>query len=159
MRPLGSPEALEKRRLRAIKLIKQRFMPVDIARMLGVDRRSVRRWKAAYLAKGQGAVQAKPAPGRPPRLGKRDKSRLERLLLKGASAAGFATDLWTCPRVAKLIHHSFGVRYHVDHVCRLLHGMGWSPQRPARVAVERDESLIQHWLKVEWPSIKKKHAG
>lgn len=159
MRPSGSPGALEKRRRRAIELLKQGSMPVDVARKLGVDRRSVRRWKAAYLARGEAGIQAKPAVGRSPKLSKKDKSRLERLLLRGAGAVGFATDLWTCPRVAKLIHERFGVRYHVDHVCRLLHSLGWSPQRPTRVAIERDEALIGQWLKVQWPRIKKKPGG
>ncbi|MDE2312986.1 MAG: helix-turn-helix domain-containing protein, partial [Elusimicrobia bacterium] len=48
MRPAGSPEHLEQRRLRAITLLKRGMAPVDVARKLGVDRRSVRRWKASY---------------------------------------------------------------------------------------------------------------
>jgi len=79
-------------------------------------------------------------------------------LLKGAQAAGFATDLWTCPRVAEHIQRTFGVGYHVDHVCRLLHGMNWSPQKPTRRAVERDEEGIAQWVRQVWPAIKKKRA-
>jgi transposase len=81
---------------------------------------------------------------------------LEKALLKGARAAGYATDLWTCPRVAELIARRFGVRYHVDHIGRLLHSLGWSPQKPTRRAIERDEAGIQRWIKEEWPRIKKK---
>jgi transposase len=77
-------------------------------------------------------------------------------LLKGAKAAGFPTDLWTCPRVAQLIRESFSVTYHVDHVGRLLRDLGWSPQKPQRRAVERDEAEIQRWVKEEWPRVKKK---
>ena len=80
-------------------------------------------------------------------------------LLLGAQAAGFATDLWTCPRVTELIEKQFGVRYHVDHVGRLLHALGWSPQRPERRAAERDEAAIQNWIKSDWPRIKKKRQG
>lgn len=156
MRPSGSPETLEKRRKRAIELLKQGLMPVEVAARVGVDRRSVRRWKAAYRARGDKGIGLKAAPGRPPKLGPRQKKRLERVLLKGAKAAGFATDLWTCPRIAELIKDRFGVSYHVDHVCRLLHNMGWSPQRPARVAVERDESRIAQWIRQDWPRAKKK---
>lgn len=156
MRPSGSPETLEKRRKRAIELLKQGLMPVEVAARVGVDRRSVRRWKAAYRARGDKGIELKAAPGRPPKLGSRQKKRLERVLLKGAKAAGFATDLWTCPRIAELIKDRFGVSYHVDHVCRLLHNMGWSPQRPARVAVERDESRIAQWIREDWPRAKKK---
>jgi putative transposase len=58
-----------------------------------------------------------------------------------------------------LIFSLFGIRYHVDHIGRLLHSLGWSPQRPQRRAVERNEREIQRWVKEEWPRIKKKpHA-
>ena len=155
MRPHGSPKALERRRRRAIELLKQGFQPVEVASQLGVDRRSVRRWKAAYQKGGATAIRAQPAPGRPSALDEKAKARLERLLLKGAKAAGFPTDLWTCPRVAEVIGERFGIEYHVDHIGRLLRGMGWSPQKPTRRAVERDEAAIKQWAKTDWPRVKK----
>lgn len=157
MRPQGSPKELERRRHRAIELLGQGYQPVDIARMVGVDRRSVRRWKASYHKKGEKGIHAKPASGRPAKLDQRALGKLERTLLRGSKAAGFATDLWTCPRIAQLIYALFGVRYHVDHIGRLLHALGWSPQKPERRAVERDEEGIKQWVKVEWPRLKKKH--
>jgi transposase len=156
MRPYGSPEELERRRRKAVSLLYEGFQPVEIARMLGVDRRSVRRWKAAWLARGQEGIRSRPASGRPPKLDVKARKKLEGELLKGAGAAGFPTDLWTCPRVAELILRRFGVRYHPDHVCRLLRGMGFSPQRPQRRAAERDEGEIRRWVKEEWPRVKKK---
>jgi len=156
MRPSGSPEALERRRFRAISLLKEGLQPVEVAKKLKVDRRSVRRWKAAFRKQGPKAIKAKHSLGRPPKLNKKAKKGLEERLLQGAKAAGFHTDLWTCPRVAQLIYSCFGVRYHVDHIGRLLHSLGWSPQKPQRKAVERNEEQIQRWIKVEWPRIKKK---
>jgi transposase len=155
MRPSGSPEELERRRRRAIDLLNQGLMPVEVAQRVGVDRRSVRRWHAAYRKKGGAALTARPAPGRPPVLDRPAQRQLERLLLKGAVAAGFSTDLWTCPRVAQVIERRFGVRYHVDHVGRLLHGLGWSPQKPERRALERDDGAIRRWVRQQWPRVKK----
>lgn len=127
--------------------------------MVGVDRRSVRRWNAAYRQKGERALAAKAAPGRPPKLTAQDKARWERRLFRGGNAAGFPTDLWTCPRVAELLRSRFGVRYHVDYVGSLLHSLGWSPQKPERRAIERDEEAIQRWVKRQGPRIKKKPRG
>jgi transposase len=87
------------------------------------------------------------------------KQRLTQLLVRGAEAAGFPTDLWTCPRVATLIRERWDISYHVDHVCRLLHSLGLSPQRPERRAIERDELQIQNWIRTDWPRAKKKPAG
>jgi transposase len=155
MRPLGSPEELERRRLRALRLLEEGLLPSEVARRVGVDRRSVRRWKAAARKHGEAGVRARAAPGRPSKLTPRHKRRLEDFLLKGALATGFDTDLWTCPRVAELIKQRFGIDYHVDHVGRLLHELGWSPQKPARRALERDEKEIRRWVREDWPRVKK----
>jgi transposase len=58
--------------------------------------------------------------------------------------------------VAEVVAKRFGVTYHVGHVARLLHGMGWSPQKPQRRAIERKEETVQTWVKRDWPRIKKK---
>jgi transposase len=156
MRPHGSPKELEQRRQRAVALLQEGYQPVDVAGIVGVDRRSVRRWKATHRKKGEKGIQAKQASGRPPKLDSKDLRRLEKALLKGSKKAGFPTDLWTCPRIAQLIESLFGVKYHVDHIGRILHDLGWSPQKPERRAVERNETRIKEWIKLDWPRIKKK---
>jgi transposase len=156
MRPKGSASELERRRQRAIALLDKDHAPVDVARRLGVDRRSVRRWKAAHRKRGAKGIEARPTPGRPRKLDRRQRMRLERRLLRGARAAGYESDLWTCPRIAELIAEEFGVTYHPDHIGRLLRSLGWSPQRPQRRAAERDETRIQGWVREDCPRIKKK---
>jgi transposase len=156
MRPVGSGRQLEGRRQRAIALLKEGRAPVEVARLVGVDRRSVRRWNAAYRVQGASGLAARPVPGRPSKLSARQRGQLEVILVRGAAASGFESDLWTCPRVAQVIGRRFGVHYHVDHIGRLLRSLGWTPQRPTRRALERDEEGIQRWIKRDWPAIKKK---
>src|SRR5438093_3763287 len=87
MRPQGSPPELERRRLRAIDLL-QRDIPVHVvAERLGVDRRSVRRWKRAH--RGQG--RARPAAGRPPKLTATQRRQSVRMVVAGPEAAGYRT--------------------------------------------------------------------
>jgi len=156
MRPVGDAKGLERRRRRAITLLREGRMPVEVARVVGVDRRSVRRWHAAYRADGAAGLAARPVPGRPAKLTARQRAQLETLLLRGAGASGFESELWTCPRVAHVIGRRFGIRYHVDHIGRVLRALGWTPQRPTRRAVERDEAGIRRWIKQTWPHTKKK---
>jgi len=133
---------------------------VEVARRVGVDRRSVRRWRASYHRAGPTGVDAQPVPGRPPKLDARERARLERLLLRGAEAAGFATPLWTCPRVADLVRREFGVRYHVDHVGRLLRVFGWRRVSPARRVREHPgEKALQPRVQVAWIRIKKRRGA
>jgi len=158
MRPTGSPEALEKRRLKALGYLSQGLTPVEVARKVGVDRRSVRRWKSAVKKAGRKAIAAKPA-GRPPLLDAEQKKALVSYVLKGPEAFGFRTSLWTCRRVLTVIQSKFHVTYHRDHVGRLLRSCGLTPQRPQKLALERDERRIRTWVRQEWPAIKKNSSA
>lgn len=155
MRPQGSPAELERRRLRAIALLTQGLLPHEVAERLGVDRRSVRRWKRAYRRKGPEGVKAQPASGRPPKLTARQRRLLVRWILQGPQAFGFRTTLWTCQRIAQLIHDRFHVTYHPDHVGRLLRACGLTPQRPQRTAKERNDRRVRLWAQHTWPRVKK----
>lgn len=157
MRPVGNAAELERRRTRAIDhVVREGLTQTEAARRVGVVWRTVARWMHQYRESGPKGLAARPTPGRPARLGAGQKKKLERCLFKGAKAAGFETDLWTCPRIATVIEREFGVRYHADHIGRLLRSLGWSPQRPERKARERDERRIRKWVKTDWPEIKKK---
>jgi transposase len=159
MRPCGSPEALEARRQRVVAFLDQNLSLYEIARRLGCHASSVLRWRNAWQVGGQAALKAKPASGRPPRLTARQKVRLVRLLTQGAMAHGYRTELWTTQRIAALIERRLGVRYHHNHVGKLLHQLGWSHQTPERRAVERDEARITAWKQSVWPRVKKTSRG
>jgi transposase len=55
-----------------------------------------------------------------PRLTAAQQAELPRLLARGAEAFGFLGKVWTSKRIATVIADEFGVRYHPDHVGRLL---------------------------------------
>jgi transposase len=129
-----------------------------VARQVQASVSSVFRWWQTYQRDGRQGLAAKPTPGRPPGLSPRQKDQLVRLLVRGPLRAGYPTDLWTLPRVAKLIDQEFGVRYHPGHVWKVLTALGWSCQKPERRAVERDEVAIARWKYTEWPRIKKRCA-
>jgi transposase len=156
MRPIVNAKIYENRRIYAIGLLQQGKNDRQVASELRVAPRSVGRWREKYSRYGFKGIWAKPRPGRPCFLSAEEKIELEELLLNGAKCAGFETDLWTCPRVVELIRRNFGVHYHVDHIGRLLHSLGWSPQKPQRQAVEHDKEAAQQWIKKEWTRIKKK---
>ncbi len=158
MRPHGSPAELEARRRRAVALLAQGLGVRGVARQIGCSPASVSHWQAAVEGGGPDALRAKPPPGRPPRLTARQKDRLLKFLVKGATAHGYATDLWTLPRVAEGIARDFGVEYHPAHVWRLLRGCGWSCQKPERRARGRDEAAIPRWRAERWRQIRKRPA-
>src|SRR3954451_18018188 len=143
MRPIGTAEELQ-RRLRAVELVEQGESPDDVARFLGCGRSSVYTW--VELAKQSvEALAAKPHPGPKPRLTAEQLKELEALLLQGAKAHGWRTELWTAARAAELIERHFHVRFPPEHVRKLLkRRLRWTSQKPQRKAKERDEVAIGH---------------
>jgi transposase len=155
-----TPGQMEERRLEAARLLRQgRLSQAEIARQLGASRASVSRWAATLAQDGQRGLEARPIPGRSPRLDEKAWVRLGRLLDRGAMAAGFATERWTLKRIAALIECEFGVRYHPRYLERPLRAHGFSVQRPATRARERDELVIAVWPKRDWIALKKRRSG
>lgn len=155
VRPPGPPEALETRRRIAVSLLQRGHSLTETARMVGCHPSSVMRWRDAVCAHGEAGLKSRPNLGRPPKLTRVQMERLLAILLKGAMARGYSTELWTTRRIAGVIEEEFGVVYHRNHVPRLMHAFNWSFQRPERRAVERDEEKIERWKHQEWPRIKK----
>lgn len=147
-------KALQRRRLRAARLLDKGVPQAEVARRVGVSRQSVNTWAKKLEADGQAALKAQPL-GRPGGLQEGERRKLVRLLKQGALAAGFPTQLWTLPRVGTLIADHFGHQYSEVHVWRLLRELGFSCQRPAGRAIQRDEQAIREWKQKRWPALKK----
>jgi transposase len=159
MRPCGSKQKLEVRRRTAVQLRKQGLSVRAVASKVGSVPSSVVRWQQAFDRKGERGLDSIPQAGGKARLSSKQKRRLVKLLLKGPTAFGWRTELWTLSRVAEVIAREFGVRYHVSHVHRLLRSFKWSAQKPERLARERDDAAIETFRNKTWPAIKKKRAG
>ena len=159
MRPIGSASELEARRRRAAEHFQERKPLREIASLFGVSLTSVKRWKRTWKAEGVEGLAAKPHPGPEPKLSEKQRGALTEVLLQGPVAAGYRTDLWSCARVSEVVRKQFGVSYHPAHMGRVLHDLGFSPQKPRRVAREQDPEAVERWRREDWPRIKKKLAG
>ena len=154
--PRLTPAQLEARRVEAAGLLQTgRRTPAEIARALGVSRQSVHRWQQTVRRAGRAGLRRRPHTGRPPKLTAAQWGRLARILARGATAAGFDTERWTLRRIAAVAAQQLHVRYHFRSFSRVLRAHGWSPQRPATRALERNEALIAAWLQRDWPRIKR----
>jgi transposase len=159
MRPSGTAEQLEKRRHQAITLLQTDTPYRQVARRVEASLSSVVRWEQAYRRDKRNGLRARPIPGRPCRLSVRQQKQLKAVLLRGAGAAGYTTELWTLRRIGEVIRKRFAVRYSPVGVWALLrHSLGWSWQKPERRALQRDEAAIATWKRDEWPRLKKRRA-
>ena len=102
-------------------------------------------WYRRWSAGGKQALRGAGRAGRLPRLDADQLARVERALLAGPTANGFPTELWTLPRIAQLVEAKFAVKMVASSIWRLLGRLGWSVQRPAGQARERDERAVRTW--------------
>jgi transposase len=146
---------LERRRTRAARLLAAGVKQAEVARRVGVSRQAVQRWERVRQHQGVAGLKSPSRFGRPPKLSEAQRKVLVTALKQGALAAGFATELWTLPRIGRLIKERFGVSLAESSVWRVLGELGWSVQRPTGQARQRDEQAIRTWKAKRWPALKK----
>lgn len=150
---------LERRRRQAARLLQKGVSEAEVARRVGVHRQSVNRWAQQLAEGGVAALTRAPRTGRPSQLSTDDLRRITQGLTRGPEALGYRTSLWTAWRVADLIARESGVTYSTVHAWRVLRALGWTPQRPAGRALERNEPAIRRWKRERWPEVKKTPNG
>lgn len=129
---------------------------IELSEKLDVTRGSINRWLQWYDAAGADGLLPSKAPGGIPKLNANQQDELVALIEAGPLACGFASGIWTGPRIGDLIRQRFGVRYHNHHVPWVLHKLGFSVQRPRKRLARADKEQQEVWLKKRFPAIKKK---
>lgn len=124
-----------------------------IAINLKVTEEAIRLWVNAVLLKGLNGLKSKNSPGRPPKLTKTERKKLDKLITEGPAKAGFPGACWRSPMIQVLIYEKFGVQYSVYYIPQLLKNMGFSYQKAKFVAECRDDEKRQDWLEEKWPEI------
>ena len=151
------PGMLEERRKKAVRMVLEGTPKEDVSKTVGASLTSVNNWYRAYLKAGNvlDALNSGKHTGRPSRMSGPQLDRLGNMLLEGAEHYGYEVDLWTTERIAALIEERFGIRYHPDHVRKILHGMDFSSQKTEGWAREHDEEKVKDWVRNTLPDIKK----
>ena len=126
-----------------------------VHRAMNVVRGTVNQWLRWYETMGVEGLRTWKQPGAPARLTDAQRAELAALVEAGPLAAGFTTGMWTGPMVGDLIATRFGVRYHNQHIPRLLHQLGFSVQRPRKRLARADLEAQATWLRERLPSVKK----
>lgn len=62
--------------------------------------------------------------------------------------------LWTRAAIRELIRREFDVRLSIRGVGEYVARWGYTPQKAARRAYERDDAAVRDWLSIEYPKIK-----
>jgi transposase len=136
-----------------MRMLARGVVQAEVARTCEVSRQTVSRW-AQMMADDAQAWRRQPL-GRPGAMSAAERAKLGKLLVAGALANGFPTELWTLARIGKLIKREFGHSFSSVHVWRVIRALGFSSQRPTGRAIQRDEAAILTWKTKRWPALKK----
>lgn len=148
-----SHEVLEHYRFRAIKLHEEGKKVNDIADFFGVHRCSVSDWICTYRKYGKEKLMSKKSNGPSFKYDIEEIKNLLKLLQDDAIMHGFETPLWTCKRIQTVMKKITNKKLHTTNIMRLLRRTGLTPQKPERRASQRDDTVVERWLREQWPKI------
>lgn len=127
----------------------------SVAIAYGVDRRTVSRWVGKFRVGGHFALQRRAGSGRPRKLEELTEAEIRGIVLRGATAFGFETDLWTVGRLRQVIRDEFQIQLSKNTIWRRLCDAGLTYQKPEREYYEIDEATRKKWLRYEVPKIRR----
>ena len=151
-----SPDAQEQLRRRVVAAIRNNGMKkAQAARVFCVSRTSINAWLNAYESSGSAALRSGERGRKPQsRLKPHQAATVVRLIEdRCPDQLKLPFALWTREAVCKLLAERFGLSVSVWTAGRYLRGWGFTPQKPARRAYERDPVAVQRWLEEEYPAI------
>ncbi len=119
----------------------------DVVQILDVSLSSVERWRKKVNESGLDGLVRKNGSGRPCRLSEPQKQTLKQLLQKGPRSCGYNKDRWTTKIVADLIFRQFQIRYHFNHVGKILRRLNFRPVMPIRKSKKHDPAKVKHWIR------------
>jgi transposase len=145
-----------KKRVKAGRLLLAGKGCAEVALAVDVARQTIYTWKRLLDEGGIDALRAVPERGRPAQLDDEQLAAIRAAILQSPTEHGFGTELWTLKRVGTVIERLHGVRFGQTNVWRILGSLGFSPQKPEKRAIERNEDAVRSWKRSTWPSLKKK---
>jgi transposase len=149
-------------RRRAVDAVLEGMSKTAVASAYGVDRKTVSRWVDKFCVGGGDALLRKAGSGRPQKLEDLTEDELRKIVLAGAVAYDFETDLWTVSRLRRVIADEFRIPLSKNTIWRRLRDAGLTYQKPEREYYEIDEATRKKWLRYEVPKIRRavtKHRG
>jgi transposase len=154
-----APEAQASLRNRAVKSVLGGMYQTEAAEIFGITRQAVGKWMKAYRTGGDASLAVRKRGPKTPQA-----------KLTGWQAATISNTirdrhpdqlklpfyLWTSDAVCMLIYRKFRIKLSSRSVRRYLKRWNYTPQKPKRLAYERNPEAVTRWLLEEYPEIRRR---
>jgi transposase len=155
-----SPPAQEELRRRAVALVGEGRTQTEVGSLLDVSRQSVSEWVRAHRLGGDDALASGRRgrrPGQKTALSTRQQAQIAKAIEeKNPDQLKLPGFLWTRALVCELIDRRYGIRIAEKTAGRYLRDWGFSPQKPARRALEQNPEAVSRWLDERYPEIERR---
>lgn len=131
--------------------------PSEVTRSLRIGSKIIFVWLRKFYEKGEDGLIPGKAKGKPPALNKKQKQKLSKMIIgKDPRQYGFNFGLWTRKIISELILQEFNIKIGLTATGRMLHELNITPQKPLKLAYQRDPKAVKEWMEVTYPLIRKK---
>ena len=149
-------ETLEHIRRLAVERVHKGEKPSEVVASFGFGRTSIYKWLRVAPRSNSRALRSRPCTGRHRTLTQEQEREVRGWICgKDPRQHGFDFGLWTRRIVQDLVSRRFGVKLGITSIGRILARLNITPQKPLRRAYERDPRAVEHWMKVEYPRLKR----
>jgi transposase len=150
-------DAAQARRLLAIAAVLDGASREEAAKIGGMDRQTLRDWVIRFNAKGPDGLINIPSPGVPPKLGKKHRTFLARVVEMGPIPAVHGVVRWRACDLIMQLHEEFGIAVSDDTIYRALKALGFSHVSARPKAYKQDPDAMEAFKKTS-PSAWRKSA-
>lgn len=152
-----SPEVIYELRCRAIELKKSGLTHQEVADALDVSVAASRLWWRLFREWGAGGLElqrrGRPMGTRRVLAQKQEAFVIKAITDKTPEQLKLPFALWTGPVIRRFIQESFGILLPIRTLRHYLKRWGFTPQRPKKMAWERQPKEVSKWMKETYPAI------
>jgi transposase len=140
-------DAAQTRRLLAIAAVLDGASREAAAKIGGMDRQTLRDWVIRFNEQGPDGLINIPSPGVPPKLGKKHRAFLARLVEEGPIPAVHGVVRWRACDLIMRLHEELGISVSDDTIYRALKDMGFSHVSARPKAYKQDPDAMDAFKK------------
>jgi len=144
-------------RTQGVKMMREGFHAKDVADFFNVSTRAVYGWVATFSEFGLHGLQAKEGAGRPPKVNPQKMQWIANTVRDHTpDQLKFEFGLWTLRLIGQVIERQFKLTLSRPTLGKIMAHLGFTPQRPLRRAYEQNAALVEDWLTVQLPKLRRR---